>query len=222
MLTKRSFSPDRWSERARLLIARPPSASGGALERSLKLDFDVQTASGRIDEIVEAFSASAADLIIIDVACPGLDLRTLLEALRAVRADAGIVVAGDQMPDEDVVTALMMDVSGLIVDPDCADKVAECVHQVLGGRLSLDQRAMRRVIKSLATRLATVEEATRKLTQRELQIVRLVGTGLSNKEIAGRLCLAEGTIKVHLHNVFDKLQVRGRRALADYARSKGL
>jgi DNA-binding NarL/FixJ family response regulator len=126
------------------------------------------------------------------------------------------------MHDEDVVAAVTMDVVGLIVDPDGAEKVAECVRQVLAGRLALDQRALRRVIKSLSARLANIEEAVRRLSQRELQIVRLVGFGLSNREIAGRLALAEGTIKVHLHNVFEKLQVRGRKELADYARRRGL
>lgn len=222
MLTNRSLTLGPWPERARVLVARPPNASGGALERSLKLEFDVLTASGEIDEIVRSFDDSSADLVIVDVGCDGLDLRLLLKALRAARADAGIVVVGDHMHDEDVVAAVMMDVSGLIVDPDGAEKVAECARQVLAGRLALDPRAMRRVIKALSTRLANIEEAVRRLSQRELQIVRLVGAGLSNGEIAGRLALAEGTVKVHLHNVFEKLQVRGRKELADYAKRRGL
>jgi two-component system nitrate/nitrite response regulator NarL len=222
VLTNRSLTPGPWPERARVLVARPPNASGGALERSLKPDFEVLTTSGEIDDIVRVFDDSSADLVIVDVGSDGLDLRLLLEALRTARADAGIVVVGDLMHDEDVAAAVTMDVAGLIVDPDGAEKVAECVRQVLAGRLALDQRAMRRVIKSLSSRLANIEEAVRRLSQRELQIVRLVGVGLSNREIAGRLALAEGTIKVHLHNVFEKLQVRGRKELADYARRRGL
>ena len=222
VLTNRSLTPGPWRERARVLVARPPNASGGALERALKPDFEVLTASGEIDDIIRSFDDASADLVIIDVGCEGLDLRLLLKALRGARADAGIVVVGDHMHDEDVVAAVMMDVSGLIVDPDGAEKVAECVRHVLAGRLSLDQRAMRRVIKGLSTRLANIEEAVRRLSQRELQIVRLVGAGLSNREMAGRLALAEGTIKVHLHNIFEKLQVRGRKELADYAKRRGI
>jgi two-component system nitrate/nitrite response regulator NarP len=222
VLTNRSPTPGSWPERARLLVARPPNAAGGALERSLKLDFEVLTASGEIDDIARTFDDVSADVVIVDVSCGGLALRVQLKALRAVRADAGIVVVGDHLHDEDVVAAVMMDAAGRLVDPDGAEQVAECVRQVLAGRLALDQRAMRRVVKSLSMRLANIEEAVRRLSQRELQIVRLVGVGLSNRDIAGRLALAEGTIKVHLHNVFEKLQVRGRKELADYARRRGL
>lgn len=221
-LTNRSVRPHPWPDRARVLIARPPNASGGALERSLKPDFEVLTTAGEIDDIVQAFDGSTADLVIVDMGSEGFDLRLLLEALRAARADAGIIVIGDHMHDEDVALAVMMDVAGLIVDPDDAERIAECVRQVLAGRLALDQRALRRVIKSLSARLDNIEEAVRRLSQRELQIVRLVATGLSNRDMAARLALAEGTVKVHLHNIYEKLQVRDRKELADYARRRGL
>ena len=57
-------------------------------------------------------------------------------------------------------------------------------------------------------------QAQRQLTQRERQIVRLVSEGLSNKEIGRRLSVTDGTIKVHLHKMFEKLQVSNRTALA--------
>ena len=62
----------------------------------------------------------------------------------------------------------------------------------------------------------------RLLTQREIEIVRLVTAGLTNKEIGARLFVTEGTVKVHLHNIFEKLQVRDRKALAFHAKEKGL
>jgi two-component system nitrate/nitrite response regulator NarL len=59
------------------------------------------------------------------------------------------------------------------------------------------------------------------LTERERQIIRLVSEGLSNKQIARRLNLTEGTVKVHLHNIFQKLQVTSRTALAAHHLSRG-
>jgi DNA-binding NarL/FixJ family response regulator len=205
-----------------VLIARPPNAAGGPLERAMHQEFEVHTAAGEVPAIVEAFAAAGADLVVVEMAGEGLDLEALLAALRAARSDVRVVVVGDHLSEDAVMAAVLMDVAGLIVDPVCADTVAECGRQVLDGRLALDQRALRRVIRMLSERLAGVEAAAHKLTPRELQIVRLVGAGLVNRDIAARLGLAEGTIKVHLHNVFHKLQVRGRRALGDYARAKGL
>jgi len=215
-------TPNRWSERPRVLIARPPNTAGGPLERAMHQDFEVLTFAGEVHAIADAFVTAGADLVVVEMAGDGLDLEALLVALREARSDVRVIVVGDHLSDEAVLAAVLMDVAGLIVDPVCADTVADCVRQVLDGRLALDQRALRRTIRMLSGRLAGVEAAAHKLTPRELQIVRLVGAGLLNRDIAGRLGLAEGTIKVHLHNVFHKLQVRGRRALSEYARAKGL
>jgi two-component system nitrate/nitrite response regulator NarL len=68
-------------------------------------------------------------------------------------------------------------------------------------------------IPDLRKQSADAEAAATALTNRELQIVRLVCEGLSNKEIARRLKIADGTVQVHLHNIFQKLQVSKRTAL---------
>jgi DNA-binding NarL/FixJ family response regulator len=73
----------------------------------------------------------------------------------------------------------------------------------------------------MALRLASLREATNVLTPRELEILRLVGRGLSTKEMASMLFVAEGTVKVHLHHMFRKVHVHGRQMLAQYARHIG-
>ena len=62
----------------------------------------------------------------------------------------------------------------------------------------------------------------RTLTPREIEIVTMVGKGLHNKQIAERLFISEGTIKVHLHRIFEKLNIDSRISLAHYAFDKGL
>jgi two-component system nitrate/nitrite response regulator NarL len=69
-----------------------------------------------------------------------------------------------------------------------------------------------------STRDGDAKKAVPALTNRERQIVRLVSEGLSNKEIARRLKITEGTIKVHLHKIFEKLQVSNRTALLAVSR----
>ena len=60
------------------------------------------------------------------------------------------------------------------------------------------------------------------VTQRELDIIRLVAKGLRNKEIAQKLCITEGTVKLHLHNIYNKLNVESRLQLTLYAQSHGM
>jgi DNA-binding NarL/FixJ family response regulator len=70
----------------------------------------------------------------------------------------------------------------------------------------------------LLAREAARQQITRTLTQREIELVRLVAEGLRNKEVAFRLGITEGTVKIHLHRIYDKLQVSSRIELANYAR----
>jgi DNA-binding NarL/FixJ family response regulator len=65
-------------------------------------------------------------------------------------------------------------------------------------------------------------EAAGSLTPREIEIVRMVAQGLRNRAIAGRLTISEGTVKVHLHNIYEKLGVDGRFALLLCARQRGI
>lgn len=64
--------------------------------------------------------------------------------------------------------------------------------------------------------------AARLLSSREREILRLAAAGLRNRAIADRLAISEGTVKVHMHNIYEKLDVNGRIELANYARENGL
>ena len=70
--------------------------------------------------------------------------------------------------------------------------------------------------------LTLPQGAVRVLTNRELEIVRLVATGLRNKQIADQLSITEGTVKIHLHTIFEKLGVSSRVELSNYARERSL
>jgi len=71
-------------------------------------------------------------------------------------------------------------------------------------------------------RESEIDRLTRLLTPRELEIVRLASEGLRNKEIGERLSITEGTVKIHLHNIYEKLGVTGRSQLILYATKHGL
>jgi len=86
----------------------------------------------------------------------------------------------------------------------------------------LEKRAVGLALDRMLEREAGARELAKVLTRREIEIVRLVANGLRNKEIAEWLFISEGTVKVHLHKVYEKLQVDSRLQLTLYAKDKGL
>jgi DNA-binding NarL/FixJ family response regulator len=94
------------------------------------------------------------------------------------------------------------------------------VRKVHGGGQWLDHEIVNRAFKSQMDREAAVRETA--LTPREIEIVRMVAEGLRNRAIAERLSISEGTVKVHLHNIYEKLGVDGRLELTLVAQQKKL
>ena len=77
-------------------------------------------------------------------------------------------------------------------------------------------------LRRLANREASQKELAEVLTPREVEITRLIAGGLTNKEIGDKLFISEGTVKTHLHRIYEKLNLHGRLELGLYARDKGL
>jgi DNA-binding NarL/FixJ family response regulator len=96
------------------------------------------------------------------------------------------------------------------------------VRKVYAGDQWLERHSIGRAMEKMLRREAGTREVAQLLTSRELEIVRLAASGLRNKEIASKLAISEGTVKIHLHRSYEKLQVDSRIALLRYAQTKGL
>ena len=98
----------------------------------------------------------------------------------------------------------------------------QCIRKVHAGELWLEKRSVSSALEKMVEREVAAREASAVLSRREIEVVRLVTGGLRNKEIANKLFISEGTIKVHLHTIYEKLSVHSRLELSLYARDKGL
>ena len=216
-------SPQNRSRSSRTVLhLRPPGPIDSSVAHALGAEFVVESRIAGATGVFESFDPAAFDIVLLDLRRADADALGLLAAARAWNREAALVVAAPDLPDDVVLEALRLDVGGLVIEPADSHSVAECVRLVADGHLCLDQRILRRAVKTLAERQIAAREMARVLTAREVEIVQLAGRGLTNKEIAAALFLAEGTIKVHLHNVFEKLGVKSRKALASLAKEKGL
>jgi two-component system nitrate/nitrite response regulator NarP len=168
---------------------------------------------------LEQIQAGACDIAVIDLNMPG---RTGLEILREVRqmgSPVRIVILTATIDDAGLVEAINCGVDGLVLKETAADLLVKCVESVRQGVPWIDRSAMSRALRVLAA--TESRPAGARLTGREGEVARLVAAGLRNKEIADRAGITEGTVKMHLHNIYEKLGIGTRTELAIHVRDIG-
>jgi DNA-binding NarL/FixJ family response regulator len=145
-----------------------------------------------------------------------------VESTRRIRArydDVEVVVLTSFADDELVRAALEAGASGYLLKDADADEVAVAVRAAARGELQLDPAVARGLLSSLG---AVSHDAKADLTARELEVLRLVGAGRANKEIAARLDISERTARTHVSNILGKLGVASRTQAALWAVREGL
>ena len=163
-------------------------------------------------EAVDVVGATRPDVVLMDIRMPRVDglegSRRVLEAHPGVR----VIVLTTFDEDEYVETALRNGVSGFLLKVAPPERLVEAVRTVAGGGGLLDPAVTVRVIESFAASPARAARADvlDRLTERERDVLRLIGRGLSNAEIAAELYLGETTVKTHVSNVLAKLGLRDR------------
>lgn len=202
--------------RATVVIAdrHPVVLQGLAMMLGSEPDFEIVASCGDAASCIKSILALAPDIAIVDAAMP--ELAALMNGSfstsghRATRLV--FFVAGE---DCDLVVSSG---NSVLLKEMTSQALVQCLREITEGETVVpgpptDQAGARE-------QSANAENALAVLTERERQIMRLVSRGLSNKEIGRRLNIADGTIKVHLHNIFQKLEIGNRTALAALAISQ--
>jgi DNA-binding NarL/FixJ family response regulator len=162
---------------------------------------------------VAMVAETSPDVVLMDVRMPGVDGIEGARRVLAAAPDVRVVVLTTFDEDEYVEAALRAGVSGFLLKVAPPERLVDAVRTVASGGGLLDPSVTVRVIESFATATpARVQRSARldSLTERERDVLRLIGRGLSNAEIAAELYLGETTVKTHVSNVLAKLGVRDR------------
>jgi DNA-binding NarL/FixJ family response regulator len=160
------------------------------------------------------------DVVLMDLLMEPLDGIESTRQLRARYKDVEVVALTSFGEDERLHAALEAGASGYLLKDADAEEVASALRAAHRGELQLDPALARRLLSSLWA--ARDDDSKAELTAREVEIVRLVGAGKANKEIAGELAISERTARTHVSHILGKLGLSSRTQVALWAVRKGL
>ena len=186
-------------------------------------DIDVVGAAGSGEEALRRTPVLRPDVVLMDISMPGMGgveaARQLLEA--APNCAVCMLTVSEQ--EKDLFAAVRAGARGFLVKSVELEVLATAIRTLADGGALVSPHLARDLLTAFAQFSPPQRDAaTDKLTPREREILALVGRGMSNPEIADRLVIAENTVKVHLRNILDKLQVHSRAQAAAIAAQAGL
>lgn len=191
----------------------PMLRAGLAATLAAEDDIAVAAETGSGEEAITLFREHRPDITLMDLRLPGM---SGVEAIRAIRREspqARVIVLTTYDGDEDIYRALEAGARGYLLKDMLRKELIDAIRKVHAGQRYLSS--------AVAIRLA--ERAARpELSAREIEILTLVARGRSNKEAAAELGLAEGTVRIHLSNIFEKLDVHDRTQAAIVAIQRGM
>lgn len=171
-------------------------------------------------ELLSMLASSRPDILIVDINMPGRNGIEVLRTLRSKGDRRPVILLTADLHDDALADALELEVNGIILKEGAETLLISCLDQVARGGRWIDGAVVQRALDLANKRSARGPLA--ELTVRERAIAQLVGQGLRNREIGAELGLTEGTVKVALHRIYEKLGIESRVELAMLARDAGL
>lgn len=156
------------------------------------------------------------DIAVLDIAMPGLTGLEVLQVVNKEQLATRVIFLTANATDLNIFTLIENGASGLLLKDAAVAELVTCIKQVSNGSKYLPKELISAAIEretGKRTELRHIEE----LSSREREILFLLGEGLPNKEIAYRLGLAEGTVRIHMHNIYQKTGIPSRMALISAA-----
>lgn len=208
----------------RLLLADDHPIVLDGLEQLFRLEQDIEIVARCRDgeETLRALQVYRPDVVVLDIRMPRGDGLDVLRGIEVGGLLTRAVLLTAALEEDQLMEALRLGVGGVVLKEMAPQLLVEAVREVHAGRRWLDKGSVDRALGRLLQKEKSFREAAETLTARELEIVRMVARGLRNRAIAEQLFISEGTVKIHLHNIYQKIEVDGRVELAIYAQRKGL
>ncbi len=157
------------------------------------------------------------DVVLMDLLMPNMDGITAIGRIKAELPETEIVTMTSFIEEEKVTSALEAGASGYVLKDAEADEVAQAIRAAFAGEVHLDPAVARLLAQRMRTRKDPTENLAEPLTDREKDVLRLLGQGMSNKEIGSELFITERTARTYVSNILGKLGLASRTQAALWA-----
>jgi DNA-binding NarL/FixJ family response regulator len=174
------------------------------------------------EEAVRLADEFHPDVILMDIYMPLMDGLQAAKEIHARFPEIAIIMLTSSEKDGHLYEAVQIGVAGYLLKSLDANELFDLLKGVTNGETAMTRAMAGKLLKAVANRLADGDKGEQALTERELFVLRLVSSGASNQEIAQKLSISVNTVKTHLKNILDKLQLENRTQAATYAFKHGL
>ena len=216
------------TEMIRLLLVDDQRLMRDGLRILLELESDFEVVGEAEDgaKVLEYYQQLRPDVVLMDIRMPVVDGVEATRRLRDFDPDARVIILTTFDDNEYIFEGLRAGALGYLLKDVSGEELADAIRKVAAGGSMIEPSVARKVVAEFARLAPVIPQATEALleplSEREVEILKLVSQGLTNKEIAARLYLAEGTVKNYVTSILQKIDARDRTQAAIRGRELGL
>jgi len=185
-------------------------------------DINVVGESENGEEAVRLVSEHAPDVVIVDLVMPGMDGVEVTRQVKQASPRTQVIVLTSYHQDEHIFPAIRAGALSYLLKDVGPAELAEAVRKAAAGEAVLHPRVAARVVQELHGARRDTPNPFTELSDREMEVLRLIADGMSNADIAGQLIISEKTVKSHVSNILNKLHLADRTQAAVYAWREGV
>jgi len=207
-----------------ILIADDHAIVRQGLRTLLELmpDFEVlgEVVNGK--EAVAFVSNHKPDIVLMDLKMPEMDGIQATQAICKSAVPTKVIALTSFLESETIIAAVQAGATSILLKDVSPTDLVDAIRGTMRGEVRLHHSVARTLMSQVATKPETVKKVNDQITDREMDVLKLVAKGMSNNEIAGELVLSEKTVKSHISSLLGKLGLNDRTQLAIYAYKNGL